>query len=130
MSCFGNDGNDVLDASGTSDYQTMLYGGAGNDTLIPGSGGSYTLQGGPGDDTAVFSGKQSDYTIDGSPAGWLSWATVTDKATGAVNWLQSVEHLQFADGTIDTPGLPPGRRLQQCPLPRQQQPAGEYRLRL
>jgi Ca2+-binding RTX toxin-like protein len=105
---FGNAGNDVLDASGTADYHTMLYGGAGNDTLIPGSAGSYTLQGGSGDDTAVFSGKQSDYTIDGSPAGWTSWATVTDNATGAVYWLQSVEHLQFADGTIDTPGLPPG----------------------
>jgi Ca2+-binding RTX toxin-like protein len=105
---FGNAGNDVLDASGTSDYHTMLYGGAGNDTLIPGSAGSYTLQGGPDDDTAVFSSKQSDYTIDGSPAGWTSWATVTDNATGAVYWLQSVEHLQFADGTIDTPGLPPG----------------------
>jgi hypothetical protein len=42
---------------------------------------------------------------------WSSWSnsfTVTDKATGAVNWLQSVEHLQFTDGTIDTPGLPPG----------------------
>ena len=101
---YGNAGNDVLDASGTSDYQTMLYGGAGNDTLIPGSNGSYTLQGGAGDDTAVFSGKQSDYTIDGSPAGWPGWATVTDNATGAVNWLLSVEHLQFADGTIDTPG--------------------------
>ena len=105
---FGNAGNDVLDASGTSDYYTMLYGGAGKDTLIPGSGGSYTLQGGAGDDTAVFSGEQSDYTIDGSPAGWTSWAEVNDNATGADYWLQSVEHLQFADGTIDTPGLPPG----------------------
>jgi Ca2+-binding RTX toxin-like protein len=38
---FGSDGNDVLDASGTADYNTMLYGGAGNDTLIPGSAGSY-----------------------------------------------------------------------------------------
>jgi Ca2+-binding RTX toxin-like protein len=101
---FGSDGNDVLDASGTADYNTMLYGGAGNDTLIPGSAGSYTLQGGPGDDTAVFSGNQSDYTIDGSPAGFLSWATVTDNATGAVYWLQSVENLQFADGTITPRG--------------------------
>jgi trimeric autotransporter adhesin len=105
---FGNAGNDVLDASGTADYHTMLYGGAGNDTLIPGSAGAYTLQGGPGDDTAVFSGNQGDYSIDGSPAGWPSWATVTDNATGAVNWLQGVEHLQFADRTIDTPGLPSG----------------------
>jgi Ca2+-binding RTX toxin-like protein len=105
---FGNDGNDVLDASGTAEYYTMLYGGAGKDTLIAGGNGSYTLDGGPGDDTAVFSGKQSDYTIDGSPAGWPSWATVTDKATGVITWLQRVEHLQFADGTIATPGLPPG----------------------
>jgi Ca2+-binding RTX toxin-like protein len=51
---FGNDGNDVLDATGTADSNTMLYGGGGNDTLIPGSAGAYTLQGGPGDDTAVF----------------------------------------------------------------------------
>ena len=33
---------------------------------------------------------------------------MTDNATGADYWLQSVEHLQFADGTIDTPGVPPG----------------------
>jgi serralysin len=103
---YGNDGNDVLDASGTSNYQTMLFGGAGDDTLIAGSGGSYTLQGGEGDDTAVFAGKQSDYTVaDGTPVGWPGWATVTDNTTGAINWLQGIEHLQFADGTIPTPGL-------------------------
>jgi Ca2+-binding RTX toxin-like protein len=102
---FGNDGNDVLDASGTADYYTMLYGGAGKDTLIAGSNGSYTMDGGPGDDTAVFAGKQSDYTIDGSPSYWPGWQTVTDKTTGAIYWLQSVEHLQFSDATINTPGL-------------------------
>jgi Ca2+-binding RTX toxin-like protein len=106
---FGNDGNDVLDASGPTDNMTILHGGAGKNTLIAGSNGTYTLDGGSGgDNTAVFAGKQSDYTIDGSPAGWPAWATVTDKTTGAESWLIRVEHLQFADGTIDTPGLPPG----------------------
>ena len=103
---FGNAGNDVLDASGAADYLTMLFGGVGDDVLMTGSNGSYTLQGGAGVDTAVFAGNQSDYTIDGNPAGWPSWMTVTDNATGAVSWLQTVERLQFADGTIDAPGLP------------------------
>ena len=82
----------------------MLFGGAGNDMLIAGSAGNYTMQGGAGIDTAVFAGNQSDYTIDGgTPIGWPSWLRVIDNATGAVSWLQTVEQLQFADGTIDAP---------------------------
>ncbi len=95
----------MLDASGTG-YFTKLFGGDGNDVLIAGSKGTYTLQGGAGSDTAVFAGNQSDYAIDGNPAGWPSWMTVVNKATGDVTWLQTVERLQFADGTIDAPVRP------------------------
>jgi Ca2+-binding RTX toxin-like protein len=102
----GNAGNDVLDGSGTADYQTMLFGGDGDDVLIPDSGGSYTLQGGAGNDTAIFAGNRGDYTIMTNPDGWYGWTTVTDNASDAVNWLQTVERLQFADGTIDTPEVP------------------------
>jgi hypothetical protein len=56
----------------------------------------------------VFVGNQSDYTIDGgTPIGWPSWLRVTNNATGNVSWLQTVERVQFADRTIDAPGLLP-----------------------
>ena len=104
---FGGAGNDVLDASGAAIYD-KLFGGAGNDVLIASNTGNYTMQGGAGIDTAVFAGNQSDYTIaGGTPIGWPSWLRVTNNATGNISWLQTVERLQFADGTIDAPGLLP-----------------------
>ena len=105
---YGNAGNDVLDATGT-DYFTELFGGAGNDVLISGSNGNYRINGGAGDDTVVFSGKKADYNIeDGLPnLGWPGWTMVTPKTAQPGNWtaLQQVEHLQFADGTVDVPTL-------------------------
>ena len=103
---YGNDGNDVIDASTLSNYQTMLFGGNGDDVLIAGTNGSYTLNGGEGSDTAVLPGNQSDYTIDPNPAGWPGWMTVTNNAGGFIYWMQQVERLQFADATIDAPQLP------------------------
>jgi Ca2+-binding RTX toxin-like protein len=55
----------------------------------------------------VFAGNSADYTITQDPDGWYGWTTVTHNATGVEDWVISVEKLQFADGTIDAPGLRP-----------------------
>jgi hypothetical protein len=51
----GGAGDDVLDASGVSAVGVVLRGGEGDDSLIAG-GGSDTLDGGAGEDTAVLKG--------------------------------------------------------------------------
>jgi hypothetical protein len=51
----GGAGDDLLDASGVSALGVVLRGGEGDDTLIAG-GGADTLDGGPGNDTAVLKG--------------------------------------------------------------------------
>jgi Ca2+-binding RTX toxin-like protein len=103
---YGNDGNDVIDASALSDYQTMLFGANGDDVLIAGTNGSYTLNGGEGSDTVVIPGNRNDYMVDPNPAGWPGWMTVKDTAGTMTYWLQQVERLQFKDAIIDAPQLP------------------------
>ncbi len=73
----------------------VLEGGAGSDTLIGGEG-SDTLIGGEGNDTALYEGIQSDYRF-GVAQGLL---TVTHIATGAMDTLDGIETLEFADGPI------------------------------
>ena len=79
----GGDGADVLEGSAGSD---VLIGGAGDDVLI----------GGEGNDTAIYNGVQSDYRF-GVDQGQL---TVTHISSGAVDTLDGVETLEFADGPI------------------------------
>jgi Ca2+-binding RTX toxin-like protein len=99
----GGDGADVIDASGTSDFNIQLYGGAGDDTLIAGSAGSWTMEGGQGSDTAVFAGASSNYTFEVDSGGWTGWTLVSNNLTGAVYWTTTIEHFQFDDTTIDAP---------------------------
>ena len=79
----GGDGADVLE------------GGAGSDTLVGGTG-SDVLIGGEGNDVAIYNGTQSDYRF-GVDQGLL---TVTHIASGAVDTLDGIETLEFADGPI------------------------------
>ena len=79
----GGDGADVLE------------GGAGSDTLVGGTG-SDVLIGGEGNDVAIYNGTQSDYQF-GVDQGLL---TVTHIASGAVDTLDGIETLEFADGPI------------------------------
>ncbi len=73
----------------------FIDGGAGADVLIGGAG-SDTLIGGEGNDTALYEGSQSDYRF-GVAQGLL---TVTHIATGAMDTLDGIETLEFADGPI------------------------------
>jgi len=78
------------------DGADTLVGGTGNDTLIGGAG-SDVLIGGEGHDIAIYEGIQSDYQF-GVDQGQL---TVTHIATGAVDTLDGIETLEFADGPIE-----------------------------
>jgi hypothetical protein len=69
--------------------------------------GNDALNGGAGTDTAIFSGKISDYFITYNRA--LGTATITDhRAVGdGTDSLKSIEKLQFSDKTFDLINLPP-----------------------
>ena len=73
----------------------QIHASDGDDTINGGAGDDY-LDGGDGDDTAVFSGNWADYAIsnDGSELLTISGADGIDVLTG-------VEHLEFADQTVD-----------------------------
>ena len=73
----------------------VLTGNSGNNTL-KGLGGNDTLEGGAGIDTAVFTGNRAAYTITKTSTGF----TVSGSADGT-DTLSNIEHLQFADQTLD-----------------------------
>jgi serralysin len=89
--------NDVL--TGT-DGNDSIAGSLGNDTLIGGKGNDF-IDGGLGTDTAVMSGKITDYFISYNRA--LGTASVTDKRSNGdgTDILKSVEKLQFSEKTFD-----------------------------
>jgi Ca2+-binding RTX toxin-like protein len=60
---FGGDGNDWLDASGSS-ADNVLVGGPGNDTLLGGNGRDILIGGGGAD--ALYAGKGQDLLIGGA----------------------------------------------------------------
>ena len=102
----GTPGDDELQAGDTG---TVLFGFAGDDTLIGGSGRD-TLVGGSGDDvldgggginTAVFDGRERDFTVETDPGTGIT--TVTDDREGSPlgsNTLTNVNFLQFTDTTV------------------------------
>ena len=79
----------------TSDAGFTLEGGDGADVL-KGGAGSDVLIGGDGEDVANYNGIQSDYQF-GVDQGLL---TVTNIASGAMDTLDGIETLEFADGPI------------------------------
>lgn len=98
-----------VDASAHQDWFTgansdndIIYGGAGNDTITGGIGND-VIDGGDGIDTAVFSGKASDYTIS-FVNGQL---VVTDNvaARDGTDRITNVEYFKFADATVSTAGF-------------------------
>jgi Ca2+-binding RTX toxin-like protein len=101
----GNTGANKLSGGAGAD---RLYGAAGNDTLEGGAGNDY-LSGDAGTDTALFSGKSTDYSwVKNADGTW----TITDLRTGSPDGkdtLVGIETLQFSDGqkglgAANTPG--------------------------
>lgn len=68
----------------------QLFGGAGNDVLIPGTGHS-TIDGGAGTDVVVLMGAVSDYQLAYQPSHTLQ---LRHMSTGVLHTLQNVEWLQ------------------------------------
>ncbi|GKQ49395.1 calcium-binding protein [Bradyrhizobium sp. Ce-3] len=91
----GSSQADLINGSVGAD---SISGGGGNDT-IAGNTGNDTIDGGAGDDTAVFSGNRSSYTITNSGGQILVSGTY-------VVTLTNVEHLQFADMTLNASDVP------------------------
>jgi Ca2+-binding RTX toxin-like protein len=83
----GSLGNDVIRGTGGINVLTGLAG----DDLLDGRGG---------DDTAVFRGNRADYAINANSNGFF---TVHDTVAGrdGTDTVVNIEHLQFADGTLD-----------------------------
>lgn len=100
----GSEGSDMLDATGlgVADF-TQLHGDAGDDVFRLGDGIDWVI-GGSGHDTLVFTGNLADYTIVEDQWEWTGWTGITHNETGVLDWVLSVETLQFADATIAAPG--------------------------
>ncbi len=73
-------------------------------TLTGGAGGNNTLQGGSGNDTALYSGPRSNYwvTVIAVPLGTNTQAIVS--YAGGTDTLVNIEFIQFADARIDLGG--------------------------
>ncbi|MBO1907603.1 hypothetical protein J4G37_22155 [Microvirga sp. 3-52] len=91
---------DIITGDGAAN---MLRGEEGNDTLT-GSGGDDDISGNSGFDTAVYSGKLSDYTITLNLAGYVE---IKDSRTGGDGWdfVFNVEQFVFSDVTLQTSQL-------------------------
>jgi hypothetical protein len=73
-----------------------MFGGAGDDRLVVTSGSDF-IDGGEGDDTAVFSGMRGDYGIS-DEAGQVIVTRLS--AQGDVATLVNVERVEFSDTTL------------------------------
>jgi len=90
---YGSKGNDTITGGTGGDG---IDGREGNDILNGGSGNvSDSLNGGPGIDTAVFSGNRSGYTITHTGPG------ITIAGADGSDTLNEVEKAQFADMTVN-----------------------------
>lgn len=72
-----------------------ILAGYGNDTIDGGPGSDY-IDGGFGFDTALYSGKVTDYDISRHSFLFQRWVEVEDKANGDTDKLVNVEALRFA----------------------------------
>ena len=76
----------------------ILYGFGGNDELLGGAGDD-SIDGGTGNNTAAYMGPSQNFTVTILP----SAITVQDKVGAeGTDTLQNIQHLQFADQTLDT----------------------------
>ena len=96
---FAGGGADILVAGSGND---KLYGGSGNDELKGDSGDDW-LDGGSDVDTAVYSGKSSDYTISFDALSGQFSLNGSSKGEG-LDTMLNVEQLQFSDGLYTLSG--------------------------
>jgi Ca2+-binding RTX toxin-like protein len=87
----GGDGHDEITGNSADN---VLNGRGGHDILVS-KGGTDSIIGGDGFDTAVFSGKSSDYAFD-----WTG-DTATLTAGGVTDTAQGIERFQFSDTVVE-----------------------------
>lgn len=99
----GTSADEVFEGSQAEDY---LIGGEGDDVLT-GHGGSDGLHGGLGEDRAVFTGRQEDYSFEFVIEGFVATLIVTDGRVDGdgVDRLVEIEQLEFADGVLSVADL-------------------------
>jgi hypothetical protein len=87
--------------AGTGNALRNIIGGGLSNDILTGGGGNDRLFGGGGTDTAVFAGKQSDYTITvfGGVATVVDNDALLDGDDGT-DTLYDIGRLQFADGVV------------------------------
>lgn len=90
----GTANDDILSGTAAND---KINGLAGNDT-ITGNAGNDTIDGGIGTDSAVFSGKLSNYTITHSGT---SYSIKAKTGTDGTDTVTNIESLKFSDMTVN-----------------------------
>ena len=83
------------------DYPDILIGSSSNDVFI-GGGGADTMVGmGGGQDTAIFSGQLSAYTIQNEgPDGWFNVKVTFSNGASNTSLLSGIDRLQFDDAKV------------------------------
>lgn len=90
---YGNAGNDQLSGASGND---AIFGGDGND-VITGGAGDDLMTGGTGFDTAIFSGKLADYTVN------MRSGQINDKrGIDGIDLFNEIEKLKFSDLTVNS----------------------------
>ncbi|MFY0681212.1 MAG: hypothetical protein JXR13_11605 [Thalassovita sp.] len=116
VTLLGDDGADTLEGSQAEDY---LLGSAGDDVLT-GYGDDDGIHGGEGtNDRAVYTGQVSDYNVTYEVRNGVGGVVVEDTRSGdndGTDWVVAVEHLDFANGTVDLLTLFPDL-LETAPTP-------------
>ena len=92
------DGNAKISLTGNA-FSNKLIGNDG-DNVLEGKGGNDDIDGGGGFDTAVFTGKRSDYTITRNDGGTY---TVSDGTLGrdGTDTLRNIRYARFSDQIVD-----------------------------
>lgn len=85
--------------AGTQHSDTLL--GGSSDDVLTGAGGNDSLDGGLGTDTAVFSGRASEYTVRVDRAARAGSVTDSQAGRDGRDAINNIERLQFSDVTFN-----------------------------
>jgi serralysin len=131
LTIYDSGGSDTLDCSGYSQSQTLnlapgafcsvggyvnnigiftttiiegAIAGSGNDTII-GNSANNTIDGGPGTDTAIYSGIRSQYQVTLNQNSSFHIFDLRPGAPDGTDDVSNVEFFQFTDGTVGASNL-------------------------
>jgi Ca2+-binding RTX toxin-like protein len=96
-------GNDAIDTRGLEHQPGKWYGvtSHGGDDIVIAGDANLSFDGGVGEDTLVLTGNRSDYSFALPATGVTGLdGAITHRASGATDYVLSVENVEFADGTF------------------------------